>query len=259
MGKLGDVGRTLVWYGKHPYLLPELGRQAIIAVRGKKPYFRAEAESYCREHALDLPQALHLVGLPFDVDSIRAELEKPLQAAQSRISAFSDLMGGGASTELLFALVRGSKARYMVETGVAFGWSSLAILVATNNDPDSRLVSVDMPYVKGNTDHLVGLCVPDSLRDRWTLIRRADREGIPQALKILPELDLAHYDSDKTVEGREFAYPRLWAALKPGGFLVSDDVSDNTAFIDFCKSLNAEPVIVRCDDKFAGIVQKPQM
>ena len=160
--------------------------------------------------------------------------------------------------ELLFGLARDGRAARILETGVAFGWSSLAILLATEGDRNARLVSVDMPYVKRNADDLVGLAVPDELRKRWTLIRRADREGIPQALEILGEVDLAHYDSDKTVEGRNFAYPLMWGALSPGGVLVSDDVSDNLAFINFCETIGLKPVIVRVEGKFAGIVRKPR-
>lgn len=174
MEKLLQIGRTLVWYGLRPTLLPELWRQTVFAVRGKRPYLREEAYAYCQEHGVDISQVLRLLGLPIRLDEIRAELKKPVDLANDKIWKISGLMGGGASTELLFALVRGIKARHIVETGVAFGWSSLAILLASYQNPDSRLVSIDMPYVKRNTDRIVGLAVPMDLRDRWTLIRRAD-------------------------------------------------------------------------------------
>ena len=70
-------------------------------------------------------------------------------------------------------------------------------------------------------------------------------------------LDLAHYDSDKTIEGRLFAYRLIWRALRPGGILMSDDVSDNLGFKQFCMEIGGEPVIVRQENKFQGLLAKP--
>ncbi len=54
----------------------------------------------------------------------------------------------------------------------------------------------------------------------------ADREGLPRALREAAPVDLAHYDSDKSPQGRAFAYAAIWQALREGGILVSDDVGD---------------------------------
>ena len=118
---------------------------------------------------------------------------------------------------------------------MAFGWSSLALLLSLRNRPAARLASVDMPYPKINNDAYVGCIVPEDLRTRWTLLRYADREGLPKALQLLGALDLCHYDSDKRYRSRMWAYPLLWNALRPGGLLLSDDIGDNVAFRDCCK------------------------
>lgn len=115
-----------------------------------------------------------------------------------------------------------------------------------------------MPYVKMNNERYVGLVVGENLKKRWQLIRKADRQGLLQAFKQMPEIDLCHYDSDKTYSGRMWAYPLLWNALKPGGILVSNDIEDNTAFKDFAVKIGKVPIIVKekHNDRFVGILKK---
>ena len=55
-------------------------------------------------------------------------------------------MGGASHIHLLYDCVRLSKAKKVVETGVAYGWSSLAILKALSLTNNGKLFSVDMPY-----------------------------------------------------------------------------------------------------------------
>lgn len=134
----------------------------------------------------------------------------------------------------------------------------MALLLATRSVESSKVVSVDMPYVNTQLSGFVGEAVPRELRSRWSLISLADREGIPKALKSLGEVHLAHYDSDKTPEGRFFAYPLIWRHLVGGGLLVSDDVSDNSAFIEFSDRVGVTPIFVKLENKFAGILVKPE-
>jgi predicted O-methyltransferase YrrM len=166
-------------------------------------------------------------------------------------------MGGAGDLNLIYWLAQYTDAKRIVETGVAYGWSSLAFLLATQERADSRLVSVDMPYPKVNNDQYVGCVVPEALRARWTLLRYADREGLPMALRLLGGIDLCHYDSDKRYRSRMWAYPRLWRALRPGGLLISDDIGDNVAFRDYCQQCAAQPTVIAINNKFVGVLVKP--
>jgi len=165
-------------------------------------------------------------------------------------------MGGAADLDLLFATAEALEARRAIETGVAYGWSSLALLLSLSARPDGRLVSTDMPYTGRNNDRFVGCVIPRELRPHWRLIDRADRDGLPLALKELPEIDLCHYDSDKSDAGRRWAYPRLYAALRRGGCFISDDVGDNLAFRDFCREVGREPIVVATQRKYIGVLVK---
>jgi hypothetical protein len=68
---------------------------------------------------------------------------------------------------------------------------------------------------------------------------------------------LCHYDSDKSYAGRKWTYPQLWAALRPGGIFISDDIGDNMGFRDFAQSINIDPIVVQSNERFVGILLKP--
>lgn len=182
-----------------------------------------------------------------------------MAGAQGRVEAAQKPMGGAADIDLLYSLCLATGAVRVLETGVAFGWSTLSILCAIEDKADSRLVSVDMPYLAANVDDLVGLAVPRELRGNWTLHRGADREKLPGAIAAIRPIDLVHYDSDKSYRGRVWAYPLIWDALKPGGILMSDDIEDNLAFLEFAEAVGIPPIVVRAPDgaKFSGIIRKP--
>lgn len=179
-----------------------------------------------------------------------------LKAAAAACDASPVRMGGPGDMDLLYNLAEASQAASAVETGVAYGWSSLALLLSLAAR-DGRLISTDMPYAKAGNEPYVGVAVPDRLKPNWTLVRKPDRAALPAALAESGVIDLCHYDSDKSYAGRCFAYPRLWRALRAGGYFISDDVNDNLAFHDFAADVGAEPVIVECDGKYVGVLRKP--
>ena len=81
-------------------------------------------------------------------------------------------MGGSANIDLLYYLCEYLKAKKVLETGVAYGWSTLSILLSINKRNNSKLVSTDMPY-PGLDDSYVGLVIPEKLKEKWTIIKDA--------------------------------------------------------------------------------------
>src|SRR5690606_3285080 len=126
---------------------------------------------------------------------------------------------------------------------------------------DGWLISTDVPYVGRHNEPYVGCVVPEHLRSKWTLIRRPDRDALPGARTRVGTIDLCHYDSDKSYDGRAWAYRLLWQHLRPGGILISDDVQDNRAFRDFVEEVGIQPVVVARQASstiaFSGAVMKP--
>ncbi len=164
-------------------------------------------------------------------------------------------MGGGGNLELIYQLTEHLRAIRVIETGVAYGWSSLVFLLSLKNRQNSLLISTDLPYSK-KTEPYVGLLVPDNLKDNWKLIKGPAKESLPKALKVVPQIDICHYDSDKTYKGRMFAYPLLWDALRSGGILISDDIGDNLAFNRFAKYVDVKPIIVKKNKGHVGLLLK---
>jgi len=166
-------------------------------------------------------------------------------------------MGGAGDLNLIYAAVRLCGARRAVETGVAHGWSSLAILAALAENGGGGLASVDMPYPKMHNEPFVGIVVPSGLRENWTLIRLPDRNGLKQAItRFEGSIDFAHYDSDKSYYGRKFAYPLIWQALAPGGVFISDDIQDNMRFAEFVAEKDISFAVTECAGRFVGICRK---
>lgn len=215
-----------------------------------------ESENWCERHAVDSAGAVKKMNYPTELVRFKDKLASIYADSCERVATCPVKMGGAANLDLLYTVCESINAQRVIETGVAYGWSSLAILSSLKNRNNARLFSIDLPYLRFRGENLVGIGVPDYLRDNWVLMRTSDRKGIPKAIKMAGAVDMAHYDSDKSPEGRQFAYPLLWSALRHGGVLISDDVSDDMVFIKFSEGLGINPIIVRYDNKFAGILIK---
>ncbi len=111
---------------------------------------------------------------------------------------------------------------------------------------------------KQNNERFVGAVVPERYRHSWHLLRRPDRGGLEQALaEFSDEIDLCHYDSDKSYQGRLYAYPKLWNALRRGGVFISDDIQDNLAFAEFVEARELSFAVTRSGSKYVGIAVRP--
>ena len=257
LGKVLNYGRRLM----QPRYWPELRRFALRRLSGRPmdENTAALAQERCAALAVSREEAVTRLGLPaMALRSFAADDPARLAAAEMRVNAARGGMGGGADIDLLYSLCIALDATRVLETGVAFGWSSLAILSAIAPRAGARLVSIDLPYLGANLDDLVGLAVPSNLKEGWTLRRGADRDELPGAIAAVRPIDIAHYDSDKSYLGRWWAYPLIWEGLRDGGLLISDDVEDNLAFLDFSEALGVAPLIVQAPQRarLSGILRK---
>jgi len=251
----------LSWYLRHPVMYPVLARNAINKTRRVlfgKDYLaekRAQAESWCGERAITTAEALEKITKLKPSKTFTSQFPEIYKLSEAVAAACPVKMGGAGDLDLLYQLAEYCQARRVIETGVAYGWSSLALLLSLKKR-NGLLVSTDLPYLGLDNDLYVGCVVPDELRGNWNLLRGADRQRIPDAIRLAGFLDLCHYDSDKSYAGRMWSYPRLWKALHSGGIFISDDIGDNMGFADFARSVGTEPIIVRSSEKYAGILIK---
>ena len=222
------------------------------------PALRDQATKWAASNSVSVKEALKLIGLLPEDNNLDIKLSEALiKQAKSLADKSKVKMGGAGDLDLLYSASKLSNAKKILETGVAYGWSSMAILASISNKEDAKLISIDMPYPKMNNEEFVGVVVPDSYRDKWELIREPDRNGIKKALiKFGGTIDLCHYDSDKSYYGRLYAYPILWNALNNGGVFISDDIQDNLAFKEFVESRGLNFAVTKCEGKYIGLVFK---
>ena len=221
--------------------------------------FQAAGLAWARAQARPPQDALARIGLAGASREPLPALPREIwNQARQRVAQAPCKMGGGGDVDLIYAVTRLSRARHVLETGVAFGWSSMAFLHAIARDGGGRLVSVDRPYPGDGSEAFVGIAVDPALRGQWRLVREPDRNGLHRAISDFRHgVDLAHYDSDKTYRGRQFGYHAIWRALKPGGIFMSDDIQDNMAFAHFVARTGAPFGVVESQGKFVGLAVKP--
>ncbi len=257
MNELHRVWKTLVAYLKHPELYPELGRKLVKNTFYRKKAFKGkeEAEKWLSERAMNNETFFKKHGLDGSVSQLESDFAEEYEYAKVQEVNCPIQMGGAGNLNLLYNLCEKSQAKTALETGVAYGWSSLAIL-ASIHQRDGVLYSSDMPYLAQDGDRFVGCVVPEKWKTNWRLFRFADRESLPKIFKENNQFDFVHYDSDKSYDGMMWAYEQLFPKVNKGGYFVSDDVNDNAAFMDFCVNHNLDPDIIFYEDKYIGVLKK---
>lgn len=252
--------KALWWYLCRPRYYRELIRMSTAEVKkiwGSNSQDEAkQAREWCLSVALPVATALQTLGIRSSSILFEERFREQLEKAREREQQCPVKMGGGSDLALLFLLTEHVKARKVIETGVAYGWSSLAFLLSLQQRENSLLVSTDKPYPGFHNEQFVGCVVPFEFQPLWTLFREADCTGLPQALALAGTIDVCHYDSDKSYEGRMWGYPLLWKALRSGGIFISDDIGDNLAFRDFCAEIQVKPLVVQSGRRFLGVVVK---
>lgn len=224
---------------------------------------KKEAVGWCAVNSVHTESAINQITGLSNTQPLAAIFPKEFSWANKQVDDLGGSMPGGGNLELIYFLTEFVQARKVIETGVGAGWSSLAFLLSLSKRPDSLLVSTSIPYPGSSkpAENSIGCAVPPLLKKSWRLISQPDRRALPAALKLLPSIDICHYDSDKSVKGRQWAYPRLWQALRSGGIFISDDIDDNLAFRDFCRVVNHEPVIIESSGvkgvRYTGVIVKP--
>jgi predicted O-methyltransferase YrrM len=186
-----------------------------------------------------------------------------------RVPAQARPMSGAAYLELCYAVVRLLRPAQVIETGVALGYSTAAVLQALGDNGTGHLTSVDLPVFSPGTTRFTAMAVPDQLRDplRWRLFFGPDRQVLPSVLERLGAIDVFFYDSDKSYRGMRKTWMLAWPHLKPGGVLIADDIHMHDAFFEFCEEVGSEPVVVAkprdhgvyhwSETYYVGLLRKP--
>ena len=256
MSELIRVSKTFFAYLKRPDLYPELGRKIFKNIFNRNAAFRGKEKTLSWASSIAVSQEVAIKNL-FGIDVIPFSEEFPeiFQTAFAQQTACPIKMGGAGALELIFAACEFAQSQNVLETGVAYGWSSLAALQSLTKR-NGTLYSSDMPYLGQDGDKFVGCVVPENLKQNWKLFRHADRESLPKIFLFQKEFDVVHYDSDKAYEGMAWAYGELYKHLRKGGVFISDDINDNSAFQDFCEKEKIQPTVIAFEGKYIGVFVK---
>jgi predicted O-methyltransferase YrrM len=118
----------------------------------------------------------------------------------------------------------------VLETGVAYGVSSVFILKALEVNGRGTLHSVDLPPLRSEYERFWGIAVPDALKDRWRLHRGSSARVLPRLLREIRTIDLFVHDSLHTRGNMRREFDMVWPHLRNGAVLMADDVERNRAF-----------------------------
>jgi len=144
----------------------------------------------------------------------------------------------------LYYLCRIKQPNVVIETGVWTGKSTWFILKALSDNRRGKLYSIDLGVRIIGKEKLttmeIGGLIPKSLRDRWTLLIGDSRDILPKLVRQVGPIDIFFHDSCHTYGHMMFEFKTAWPFIAKPGYLCSDDVLSNNAWIHFMKEVRAE-------------------
>jgi len=207
------------------------------------------------EPEADWERRLHeIIGVPWPCQSsaefwalwpqvIGSLQAKGLRVGVGAFAGFND--GEPELVRAIWCLTRHLRPTNVVETGVARGVTSRFILEALERNGSGHLWSIDQPPpLDPELNEEVGAAVDDSCRHRWSYIRGSSRRRLPGLLASLGQIDIFVHDSIHTEYNTRFELDRCWAALRPGGVVVADDIDLNWGFRSFTQTFSDHPSLV---------------
>lgn len=191
-------------------------------------------------------------------DEILPEVKLFEDEAKAKLSKLKVQLGGGGNYTLLYFLVRKFMPNIVVETGVAAGWSSLAILRGLKKNKNGKLYSSDFPYFRlENPEQYIGILAKNELNKiNWFLDIRGDDVAINEIKKKIGNnpIDIIHYDSDKSYSGREQFLKNLYSNINSKTVIIFDDIQDNLHFKNLVNKKKESFCIVEFNGKYIGLL-----
>lgn len=196
--------------------------------------YRAEENWECRLH--DLLGARRPCPATSEFWELWPQIIEEVEAKGIKIGPDSFLGwndGDAGFVRAIWCLVRHLKPHNVIETGVAHGITSRFVLEALERNEVGHLWSIDRPPLNHIWHAQVGIAVGGRFPIRWSYIRGPSRLRLPRILAKVGEIDLFIHDSLHSEHNVRFEMDRAWAALRPGGAMVVDDIDTNWGFHTF--------------------------
>ena len=149
------------------------------------------------------------------------------------------------SRRFLYILCRILKPKNIIETGVAYGLSSVYILKALKENQVGTLHSIDSVFRPWQSKEMIGAIIPDELKSRWNFIFGKSSEKLELIFNKIENADIFIHDSLHTYKNMIFEFESAEKNLKKSGIILSDDVLDNDAFYDFTNKKELENYLIK--------------
>lgn len=247
MSKLINIGKSALHGSNVRVMLDKVRRRF-------EPDTRSQATGWAESRAISVEDWCTRADSALWLE-VASSMEKMALDARERLAKIDFELGGGGAYTLLGFLSRKRRPQVVVETGVAAGWSSRAILESLATNGSGKLYSSDFPYFRiAEPEKFIGFVVPEELHANWFVDIRGDRVALPEIAKMVPSVDLFHFDSDKSYSGRQFAVELMAPLLTPSGVVIMDDIQDNLFFADWVEREGLDPVVFSFEGKYLGAV-----
>ena len=152
---------------------------------------------------------------------------------------------------LLYALIRAGKLTNIVETGVANGFTTNAVMKALEeNNNLGTLHSFDLLPETRNVYTGKG---------NWKFNLLKSRKAHEQIFKIvsdIPKIDLWIHDSNHGYRWQKFEYLLAYERLNQNGILISDDIDASPAWGELLRTHFRKSYVIFDSRKFVGIALK---
>lgn len=240
----------------HPRRLAVMSKKALRRVADEKGRLTAaENNVWLDRHAVDFEPLARSLDAPLFEEACRFAGGLRERAA-GVLAQLGVRLGGSGYVELLYFVTRLRRPEHVVETGVAAGFSSQAILAALALNGRGRLDSSDFPYFRlPHPERFIGVLVDEQFRSNWRLHLDGDEANLPRILAETPRIDLFHYDSDKSYTGRRRAMELIEPHCHAETLIVMDDLQDGSFFRDYVTERAIRQYsVLRCGAKFVGMI-----
>jgi methyltransferase family protein len=254
---LSHPARAIATIASDPFEIWTIVQQNYVAQR-ERP---VPADLYQADLGWD--RRMHeLLGVPWPCEAasesailwsqVMAELEtKGIRVGPETLHGWND--GDAGLARAIWCLTRHLRPHNVVETGVLHGVTSRFILEALERNRAGHLWSIDLPPLEPVRQDEIGIAVGDRFRPRWSYIKGTSKRRLPDIISKLGQIDLFIHDSLHSEENVRFEIDRAFAALRPGGAIVVDDIDANWGFRTFtqafsgCQSMICEAEPLRPD------------
>ena len=191
--------------------------------------------------------------LPESACNFIGEAEKLFDSVVAKLQPVTNLRWNAEKQlfTLLYALVKANNPKIVIETGVANGITTNAIMKALEfNENKGELHSFDV--LKETSKAYIG-------SGNWNFhllnVKNSHKQLMSEIIK-LPKVDIWVHDSNHGYRWQKFEYLLALKSLNSGGILISDDIDASPAWGELSKTHFRKSFIIFDSRKFIGIAIK---